>query len=126
MAASNMLLMSEAKGMLKREVSYEISGYTFILFIWVFIFHTFYLGIHFQQGDGFVKMNQKGYITKERLEMSNCKPRSTPSEQKLEFDGETPVDPRPYREAVGSLMYALTCTRPARHMPGLLLSCHSS
>ena len=40
-------------------------------------------------------MNQKGYIIKvlERFEMSNCKPRSTPSEQILEFDGETPVDP---------------------------------
>ena len=43
--------------------------------------------------------------------MSNCKPRSTPSEQKLEFDGETPVDPRRYLEAVGSLVYAMTFTR---------------
>ena len=58
--------------------------------------------------------NQKGYITKvlERFEMSNCKPRSTPSEQKLEFDGGIPVDPRQYREAVGSLVYAMACTRP--------------
>lgn len=72
------------------------------------------MGIHFEQGDGFVKMNQKGHITKvlERFEMSNCKPRSTPSEQKLEFNGETPVDPRQYREAVGSLVYAMICTRP--------------
>ena len=63
---------------------------------------------------GFVKMNQKGYITKvlQRFEMSNCKPRSTPSEQKLEFDGETLVDPRRYREAVGSLVYAMKSTRP--------------
>ena len=75
---------------------------------------SYFLGIHFEQGDGFVKMNQKGYITKvlERFEMSNCKPRSTPAEQKLEFDGETPVDPRRYREAVGSLVYAMICTRP--------------
>ena len=59
-------------------------------------------------------MNQKGYITKvfDRFEMCNFKPRSTPSEEKLEFDGETLVDPRRYREAVGSLVHAMTCTRP--------------
>ena len=59
-------------------------------------------------------MNQKGYITKvlERFETSNCKPRFTPSEQKVEFDGETLVDPRRYREAVGNLVYPMTCTRP--------------
>ena len=44
--------------------------------------------------------------------MSNCKPRATPSEQKLEFGSETPCDPRRYREAVDSLVYAMTCTRP--------------
>ena len=72
------------------------------------------MGIHFEQGDGFVKMSQKGYIIKvlERFEMSNCKPRSTPSEQKLEFEGETLMDPRRYREAVGRLVYAIACTRP--------------
>ena len=102
-AASNMLLMSEAKGMLKERFHMKDLGRL-----------SYFLGIHFEQGDGFVKMNQKGYITKvlERFEMSNCKPRSTPSEQKLEFDGETLVDPRRYREAVGSLVYAMTCTRP--------------
>ena len=44
--------------------------------------------------------------------MCNCKPRPTPSEQKLEFDGETSVNPRRYREAMGSLVYVMTCTRP--------------
>ena len=56
-AASNVLLMREAKGMLKE---------------W---FHMKGLGrLHFEQGYGFVKMNQKGYITKvlQRFEMSNC------------------------------------------------------
>ena len=75
---------------------------------------SYFLGIHFEQGNGFVKMNQKGYIIKvlEGFEMSNCKPGSTPSEQKLEFDGETLMDPRQYREAVDSLVYAMNCTRP--------------
>ena len=98
-----MLIMSEAKEMLKERFHMKDLGRL-----------SYFLGIHFEQGDRFVKMNQNGYITKvlERFEMSNCKPRSTPSEQKLEFDGETPVDPRRYREAVGSLVYAMTCTRP--------------
>ena len=102
-AASNMLLMSEAKGMLKLRFHMKDLGVL-----------SYFLGIHFEQENGFVKMNQKGYITKvlERFEMSNCKPRSTLSEQKLEFDGETLPDPRRYREAVGSLVYAMTCTRP--------------
>ena len=102
-ATSNMLLMSKAKGMLKERFHMKDLGRL-----------SYFLSIHFEQGDGFVKMNQKGYITKvlERFEMSNCKPRSTPSEQKLEFDGETLVDPRRYCEAVGSLVYAMTCTRP--------------
>ena len=41
-----------------------------------------------------------------------CNPRATPSEQKLEFGSEAPCDPRRYREAVGSLVYTMTCTRP--------------
>ena len=73
-----------------------------------------FLGIDFEQGDGFVRMNQKDYLcgVLERFEMSECKPRATPSEQKLETNDEDPVDPRKYREAVGSLIYAMTCTRP--------------
>ena len=61
--ASNMLLMSEAKGMLKEWFHMKGLGRL-----------SYFLGIHFEQGDGFVKMNQKGYITKvlQRFEMSNC------------------------------------------------------
>jgi len=72
-----------------------------------------FLGIDFEQGDGFVNMNQKGYLCKvlERFDMFECKPRSTPSEQKLESNGRDPVDPKQYRDAVGSLIYAMTCTR---------------
>ena len=102
-AASNMLLMSEAKGMLKERLHMKD-----------LVSLSYFLGIHFEQGDGFIKMNQKGYITKvlERFEMTNCKPRSPPSELKLDFDGETLVDPRRYREVVGSLVYVMTCTTP--------------
>jgi len=71
------------------------------------------LGIDFEQGDGYV--NQKEYLCKvlARFEMSDCKPRSTSSELKVESDGEEePIDPRTYREVVGCLIYAMICTRP--------------
>ena len=59
---------------------------------------TYFLGIHFEQGVGFVKMNQRTYLTKllVRFEMSKCKPCSTPLGQKLEWDGEDFVDSRMY------------------------------
>jgi len=44
--------------------------------------------------------------------MLECKPRATASEQKLESNDKDPVDPKCYREAVGSLIYATTCARP--------------
>jgi hypothetical protein len=43
--------------------------------------------------------------------MSDCKPISTPCEMKLEANNESAVDSALYREAVGSLIYAMTCTR---------------
>lgn len=45
--------------------------------------------------------------------MSDCKPRTTPSEQKLaSTESSEAVDPGRYREIVGSLIYLMTCTRP--------------
>ena len=78
-------------------------------------FHTkdlgrllYFLGIDFEKSDSFVNTKVLN-----NFEMCNCKPRATPSEQKLKFGSETPCDPRRYREAVGSLVYALTCIRPS-------------
>jgi len=76
---------------------------------------NYFLGIDFHQNEGYVKMSQKRYILKvlERFNMSDCKPRSTPCEQKLDHNSDDdPVDPKRYREAVGSLIYLMTCTRP--------------
>lgn len=79
-----------------------------------------FLGIGFEQTNGKIKMSQKGYVMKmlERFGMSDCKPRTTPCELKVE-SGENDQDssrevqnPREYREIVGSLIYAMTCTRP--------------
>ena len=45
--------------------------------------------------------------------MSNCKPRATPCELKMDLSNNSdPVDSRKYREIIGSLIYLMTCTRP--------------
>ena len=75
---------------------------------------SYFLDIAFEHGDGFAKMSQKMYLSKvlERFHMSNCKPRNTPSEQKLEFSDDSNCDAKLYRESVGSLTYAMKCNRP--------------
>jgi len=100
---SNDSLLCDTKNMLKEKFKMKDLGRL-----------SHFLGIYFDQGGGFVKMNQKGYLRKvlERFDMFECKPRSTPSEQKIESNDRDPVDPKRYREAVGSLIYAMTCTRP--------------
>jgi len=81
---------------------------------------SYFLGIQFEQNKKEIKMNQKRYILKilERFGMSECKPRYTPCEQKVEYieneegkENEV-LNPKEYREIVGSLIYAMTCTRP--------------
>lgn len=81
---------------------------------------SYFLGIQFEQKEGEIKMNQKRYILKmlERFGMSNCKPKATPSELKVECNRNEEENnneienPKEYRELVGSLIYAMTCTRP--------------
>ena len=76
---------------------------------------SYFLGIDFKQESGVIKMNQSRYIQKmlDRFGMSNCKPRSTPCEQKFESTNDSePVDQKKYREIVVSLIYLMTCTRP--------------
>lgn len=79
-----------------------------------------FLGIQFIQKEAEIRMNQKRYIQRmlERFGMSDCKPRSTPCELKTDTttcggsDANETVNSREYREIVGSLIYAMTCTRP--------------
>ena len=79
-----------------------------------------FLGIDFEPEGKEIKMSQKRYILKmlEKFGMSDCKPRSTPCELKVESDSKEEdsnneaLNPKEYREIVGSLIYAMTCTRP--------------
>ncbi len=75
-----------------------------------------FLGVDFNQSDNCVRMSQAKYVTKilQRFNMQDCKPRSTPCEQKLDYnnDAEKMIDVKKYREAVGSLIYLTICTRP--------------
>ena len=59
-------------------------------------------------------MDQEHYLSKvsESFHMTNCKHKSLPSEQKLIFSGNAePFDSTKYREAIGCMIYAMTCTR---------------
>ena len=102
-AASDESLLNGTKRMLKDRFKMKDLGKL-----------SYFLGIDFKQEERLVKMNQKRYLLKllDKFEMINCKPRSTPSEQKIDCMDLNPVDPRKYREVVGSLIYAMTCTRP--------------
>jgi len=60
-------------------------------------------------------MNQTQYLTRllEKYDMTNCKPRTTPCEMKLNFGSDITCQCSiKYREIIGSLIYAMTCTRP--------------
>ncbi len=75
-----------------------------------------FLGVDFNQSDNCVRMSQAKYVRKilQRFNMQDCKPRSTPCEQKLDYnnDAEKMIDVKKYREAVGTLIYLTICTRP--------------
>lgn len=103
-AASNDELMVETKRMMNTRFKMKDLGKL-----------KYFIGVEFDQGDEYIKVSQKRYLSKvlERFDMLNCKPRSTPAEQKLESDeDEEEVDSKSYREIIGSLVYAMVLTRP--------------
>ena len=81
---------------------------------------NFFLGIEFRQTSSSIEMHQKHYLENilKKFEMAECKPRYTPCESKpeaYEEDKDSNSDDntvRKYREIVGSLVYAMTCSRP--------------
>lgn len=75
-----------------------------------------FLSTDFQQSDHWVEISQERYVEKilDRFDMQDCKPRATPCEPKPNCTNNAEVmsDVRKYKEAVGSLVYLSTCTRP--------------
>ena len=104
-AASNEKVLKEVKQMLAGKFKMKDLGCL-----------KHFLGIDFCQTNGCVKMSQERYTNKvlQRFNMQNCRTRETPCDQKLEYseDAVKLDDVRLYREAVGSLIYLSTCTRP--------------
>lgn len=74
-----------------------------------------FLSLKLERTENTLKISQKAYVEKilERFEMANCKPIKTP-------EGPAPPDQNaaklnqevPFKEAIGSLLYLTTATRP--------------
>ena len=76
-----------------------------------------FLGIKFAQSVGGISMSQSTYLQNVlvKFEMADAKPRSTPCETNPSAVNRSQYEhqsPRRFREIVGSLIYAMTCTRP--------------
>lgn len=77
-----------------------------------------FLGLRIERNfvNGIMKINQRDYLVRllKRFGMSECKPKSTPIENRLKLgraDEKLRTD-KPYRELVGCLIYASLITRP--------------
>ena len=71
--------------------------------------------IKFDQTDSGIVMSQRHCLENilKSAGMENCKPRATPCEQNTSYDSNaTCMSSMQYRQIVGSLVYAMTCTRP--------------
>lgn len=91
----------------------------------------YFLGIQLERTGDIISMSQKDYIEKilKRFGMEDCKPRCTPCEMDPNAyanDYNQPVDQHNYRQMVGSLIYAMVCTRPDLSYAVTKLSQHLS
>ena len=77
-----------------------------------------FLGMHFEHKNSTITIDQTAYLNSilSKYNMMDCRPRATPCEvpgSKVQSACPgTDLDPKKYREIVGSLIYATTCTRP--------------
>ena len=77
-----------------------------------------FLGINFTVSDSKVFMSQENYLTRvlERFNMLDCNPKSLPCDASVlsETTSSSTLleDDKLYRQIVGSLIYAMSCTRP--------------
>jgi hypothetical protein len=106
-AASNDCLLQSIKDLLKSTFKMTDLGQL-----------SWFLGIQFLHDNGTIRMNQTQYLTKllEKYNMNDCKSRCTPCELKMNVNGNDVSNDDyfalKYREIVGSLIYAMSCTRP--------------
>lgn len=75
-----------------------------------------FLGMQFTFNEGEIVITQTRYLEKvlDRYCMNDCKGRATPCDESIRSFGEAEAvdDQRKYREMIGSLVYAVSCTRP--------------
>ena len=76
-----------------------------------------FLGIEFTYEDNIIYMHQKQYLQRlqEKFAMKDCKPKYTPNDSNINKMCSEPsklTDGKLYKEKVGSLIYAMTRTRP--------------
>ena len=90
-----------------------------------------FLGIKFDQHHESISMSQSHYLENvlKTFGFNDCRPRTTPCEQNInayaESTGPT-YNNHQYRQMVGSLIYAMTCTRPDLSFVVTKLSQHLS
>ena len=106
-AASSTLLLNEIKQHLSSKFNMKDLGPL-----------SSFLGVHFEQKEDVITMSQSQYLKKilEKFGFENCKPRGTSCEANPDvYNTDTitdEIDPRKYHQMVGSLVYAIICTRP--------------
>jgi len=93
---------------------------------------SWFLGIQFVCKPGVIEMNQSKYIEKmlSKFNMSDCKPRITPCDfnwnKVTDNEDVQLIDEKLYRAIVGSLIYAMSATRPDQIYVLLSLTCHNT
>jgi hypothetical protein len=104
-ASNDKSLMDEIKSMLHQKFKMTDLGQL-----------SWFLGIEFERGPDYCSLNQSQYLESllKRHGMGDCKPVNTPCIEKPDFDDNELADVpnEVYRSIVGSLVYAVTCTRP--------------
>ena len=105
LAASSHKLLSKIKNLLKSTFKMKDLGPI-----------SCFLGMKFVQHADCIEVDQSRYLKKilARFGMEDCRPRSTPCEvNPAAFDPDESDEPqKKYREIVGSLIYAMVCSRP--------------
>ena len=106
-AASDIQILSEMKKSLAEKFRMKDLGKL-----------TYFLGIDFTYENGAICMSQATYLNRvlQRFKTDSCHPKSVPCDSSLikDMNSDSPLleNGTIFREIVGSLIYAMTCTRP--------------